>query len=75
MYIVEHLEQADADGKRMSPWCKCEYMHMYDRAGREKLLFTNMDEESGAWLQAGKDTVAPGHPRLGVCRQAICRHF
>ena len=25
-YIVEHLEQVDADGKRMSPWCKCEYI-------------------------------------------------
>jgi hypothetical protein len=27
---------------------RCEYMHMYDRVGREKLLFTNMDGESAA---------------------------
>lgn len=53
-YIVEHLEQVDADGKRMSPWCKCEYMHMYDRVGREKLLFTNMDKESSDWLTSNK---------------------
>ena len=53
-YIVEHLEQVDADGKRMSPWCKCEYMHMYDRVGREKLLFTNMDKESSDWLTSNE---------------------
>jgi ribosome biogenesis SPOUT family RNA methylase Rps3 len=71
-YIVEHLEQPDADGARMSPWCKCEYMHMYDRVGGEKLLFTNMDGASAAWLR-GTEGPRAGAPDLRIEARTVAQ--
>jgi hypothetical protein len=53
-------------------------MHMYDRIGGEKLLFTNMDDDSASWLQGEEG------PRLGavsthhgvrshLCVETACR--
>ena len=73
-YLVEHLEQPDAEGNLMGRWCACEYLHMLERVGKDNLLITNIsDADSAKWLGEGKVTTDPRSvAALDLDKKKVC---